>query len=95
MLQGGTRYPTHAAAAPEPHVRPVIVRQAEIEVTSHTRAAADRQQDCMLQLQSRGNRSDGVQQQLTTHRGMLSVKKLMGEQQQDIGAELMKKDGNG
>jgi len=26
---------------------------------------------------------------------MLSVKKLMGEQQQDIGAELMKKDGNG
>jgi len=49
----------------------------------------------MLQLQSRGNRSDGVPQQLTTHREMLSVKKLMGEQQQDIGAELMKKDGNG
>ena len=42
VATGGTRYPTHAAAAPEPHVRPVIVRQAEIEVTSHTRAAAGR-----------------------------------------------------
>ena len=58
VATGGTRYPTHAAAAPEPHVRPVIVRQAEIE---HTRAAADLQQDCTLQQQYRGNRSDGVQ----------------------------------
>jgi hypothetical protein len=87
VATGGTRYPTHAAAAPEPHVRPVIVKQAEIEVTSRTRAAADRQQDCMLQLQER-------RCAVTTHREMLSVKKLMGEQQ-DIGVELMKKDGNG
>jgi hypothetical protein len=41
----------------------------------------------MLQLQER-------RCAVTTHREMLSVKKLMGEQQ-DIGVELMKKDGNG
>lgn len=76
VATGGAGHPTHAAAAPEPHVRPVIVSQAEIEVTSHARASADQlMQDCMLQLQYQSNRSKGVVQ----FTGKFSVKNLMSE----------------